>query len=339
VLEEFCQAPLCLELDLDTYEGDWTHVARFRGRSGWVIGARATLQSVTDIYRTVIVAGCDEAENPIPAFQASHLLECTWSNLAPCFEHPPEILDDLLCEEEGQVYGRWQRETNVALQRHLVATDDRIAAIERAARRDTDLRLRQMDDLRRRRRAADSSDDARAIFDAVIADLDAENDRAFEANYLRVRSMRAEADEIEESLWRREDVLIEVEPLCCVQWSARPTNRQTGPPRSGASLMTFIPDRRPFRDRVSGSEVTAAAPLSEPMASPQPLANLPQSRSPHKLEVERAAVAKELSKIADDRARFMIGSAPYQRRQRDHDRLILRIANLDGLIAMVKAGA
>lgn len=220
MLEEFCQAPLCLELDLDTYEGDWTHVARFRGRSGWVIGARATLQSVTDIYRTVIVAGCDEAENPIPAFQAAHLLECTWSNLAPCFEHPPEILDDLLCEEEGQVYGRWQRETNVALQRHLVATDDRIAAIERAARRDTDLRLRQMDDLRRRRRAADSSDDARAIFDAVLADLDAENDRAFEANHIRVRRVRAESEEIEESLWRREDVLIEVEPFCLIEWRA-----------------------------------------------------------------------------------------------------------------------
>src|SRR3546814_12531835 len=43
VLEEFRQAPLCLEIDLDTYEDDWRHVARFRGRSGWLIAARAKI--------------------------------------------------------------------------------------------------------------------------------------------------------------------------------------------------------------------------------------------------------------------------------------------------------
>jgi len=31
MLEEFRQAPLCMDLDLDTYEGDWSHVARFYG--------------------------------------------------------------------------------------------------------------------------------------------------------------------------------------------------------------------------------------------------------------------------------------------------------------------
>ena len=74
MLEEFRQAPLCMELDLDTYEGHWSHVARFRGRSGWLIGANATLESATEIYRTTIVAACDEQEQPIPAFQAAHLL-------------------------------------------------------------------------------------------------------------------------------------------------------------------------------------------------------------------------------------------------------------------------
>src|SRR5690606_7094053 len=78
VREEFCQAPLCLKIDLDTYENDWRHVARFRGRSGWLIAARATLQSETDIFRTIVAAACDEWENRIPSFQAAHLLECVW---------------------------------------------------------------------------------------------------------------------------------------------------------------------------------------------------------------------------------------------------------------------
>lgn len=221
MLEEFRQAPLCMELDLDTYEGHWSHVARFRGQSGWLIGANATLESATEIYRTTIVAACDEQDEPIPAFQAAHLLECSWSDLRPCAEHPPELLDDLLCEEEGQVYARWQRETNSALRRHLNETEDRVAVVEAEARVSTNRLLRQIDDLRRRRRFPGLTAEARSIFDTLIADLDAENDRLFEASRGKVAQIRADAEQLEEQLWRQEDVLIEVEPFCLVAWRAR----------------------------------------------------------------------------------------------------------------------
>ncbi len=224
MLEEFRQAPLCLEIDLDTYEDDWRHVARFRGRSGWLIAARATLQSETEVFRTVVAAACDEWENPIPSFQAMHLLECVWMKVHPCFDEPPAILQDLLCEEEGQVYARWQRETNAALQQHLIDSEAKIAAVDRAARLASDSRLRQIADLRRRRRFLGLTDEAKSIFDSIIVDLEAENDRAFQAAREEVGELRRAAEQAEEALWGREDVLIEVQPPCILFWSApKPT--------------------------------------------------------------------------------------------------------------------
>ena len=227
------------------------------------MGARATLESATDIFRTIIVAGCDEWDNPIPSFQAAHLLECTWSDLGPCYEQPPEVLDDLLCEEEGQVYARWQRETNTALQRHLITTEDRIGALERTARRETDRRLRQMDDLRRRRRFVGLTDETRSLFDMLIAELDAENDHAFEKARTQVARIRAEAEKLEESLWRREDVLIEVQPFCIVAWRASPASaawsREPTPVTRASTEMVRCRLRQRLPARIRQLEQTAEA--------------------------------------------------------------------------------
>lgn len=247
MLEEFRQAPLCMELDLDTYEGHWAHVARFRGENGWLLGAQATLESATEIYRTVIVAACDEWENPIPAFQAANLLKCSWSGLGPCFEHPPELLDELLCEEEGQVYARWQRETNAALQRHLIATDERVAAVEGRARMATDRLMRQINDLRRRRRFAELTVEARSIFDKLIAELDAQTDAIFEDSRADVAQIRSNATRLEEALWRREDVIIEVEPTFVVRWhgvgAIRPRNPLTPEHGAGGASLRCVQGR------------------------------------------------------------------------------------------------
>lgn len=232
MIEEFRQAPLRLELDLDSYEGPWTHVARFRGRSGWLIGAEATLESSTDIFRASIVAACDECDNPIPSFQAQHLMECLWTTLEPCDELPPEVLDDLLCEEEGRVYSRWQRETNDALRQHLILTDEKIAAAEAAVRLANNRIMRQISDLRRRRRMLDLSPDDRSILDALIADLEADNDRQFEHGRQLVAELRAALEIDEEQFWQREDVVIEVAPVCVVAWHARATKAHWQPARS-----------------------------------------------------------------------------------------------------------
>lgn len=217
---EFGQAPLCLELDLDSYEGSWTHIAAFRGRSGWLMAARATIQSERDLMRRVLLVGCDEYETPIPAWRAEHLTACDWSNLHDCRELPPDLLDDLLCEEEGAFFAMWQRETNAELvalhdqaQHDLAAVDARLSAIQRQA--DAEIL-----DLQRRRRHPDASPDHRAALRHLIARIEFESDAAVVDATARRAALRREIDAAEEALWDRSDVLIEVEPMWCVQWQA-----------------------------------------------------------------------------------------------------------------------
>lgn len=218
---EFGQSPKCLELDLDSYEESWTHVVAFRGQSGWLLVARATIQSEHDLLRGKLIAACDDYEIPIPTWRATHLTQCRWDRLDHCYEEPPEILDDLLCEEEGAFYARWQREMNTGLATLYDRAQRNIEALEAKATartREVDL---QIADLRRRRRMAEGSDEARAMFTEIIAELEAEHDQAITQLARQRAALRREADATEETLWQRTDVLIEVEPLCLVRWRAK----------------------------------------------------------------------------------------------------------------------
>lgn len=218
---EFGQSPKSLELDLDSYEESWTHIAAFRGQSGWMLVARATIQSEHDLLRGKLIAACDDHETPIPAWRATHLTQCRWDRLDHCYEEPPEILDDLLCEEEGAFYARWQREMNTGLAALYDRAQRNIEALEAKAT----ARAREVDqqiaDLRRRRRMTEASDDARAMFAEIIAELEAEHDEAIAQLARQRAALRREADATEEALWQRTDVLIEVEPLCLVRWRAK----------------------------------------------------------------------------------------------------------------------
>ena len=225
MLPEFGQSPKCLDLDLDSYEESWTHVAAFRGQSGWLRVARATIQSEHDLLRATLVAACDENETPIPTWRAIHLTQCRWDRLDHCYEEPPEILDDLLCEEEGAFYARWQREMNTGLATLYDRAQRNIETLEaRATARTREVDL-QIADLRRRRRMAGATDEARAMFTEIIAELEAEHDQATAQLARHRAALRRQADETEEALWRRIDVLIEVEPVCLVRWRARSNHR------------------------------------------------------------------------------------------------------------------
>ena len=221
MLGEFGQVPLCLILDLDSYEESWTHVARFRGCSGWLQVARATIQSEDDLMCARIVTACDEHDNPYPGWQAEHLLECDWSNLRPCFDEVPTVLDDLLCEEEGALYARWQRETNA----DIAALDDagqrQATGLEVQAKQAVRRFDRHIADLRRRRRMPEVSIEQRETLDAAIADLEGYSDLTLARMADERAALRREIDAREEALWRRSDVLIETEVLYCIAWSAR----------------------------------------------------------------------------------------------------------------------
>jgi hypothetical protein len=112
---EIGQAPISLALDFSSYEGDWKHVSAFYGQSGWLLAAQATIQSEHDLLTSALIVACDDRDNVIPSWRALHLTQCSWSELDYCYEEPPQELDDLLCEEEGAFYARWQRATNTEL--------------------------------------------------------------------------------------------------------------------------------------------------------------------------------------------------------------------------------
>ncbi|GGA62320.1 GcrA family cell cycle regulator [Sphingomonas psychrolutea] len=240
---EFGQSPLSLELNLDSYDESWTNIAAFRGQSGWLLVARATIQSEHDLLRGKLIAACDDYETPIPAWRATHLTQCRWDRLDHCYEDPPEILDDLLCEEEGAFYARWQREMNTGLAALYDRGQRNIEALEARAIARTRVIDLQIADLRRRRRMADASDEARAMFTEIIAELEAEHDHAIAQLARQRAALRREADATEETLWQRTDVLIEVEPLCLVRWHAKSNHSAAhllDPEQSGSGGISLL---------------------------------------------------------------------------------------------------
>lgn len=218
MIPEIGQVPISLELDFSSYEGDWKHVAAFRGQRGWLLAAQATIQSERDILSRTLIVACDDRDNVIPSWRALHLTQCSWSSLDYCYEEPPQILDDMLCEEEGAFYARWQRSTNAELGAFYEQSQREIEALDRTVKLKSRRLEHQIGVLRQRRRRPDTSIEAQIALNAVIADLEAENDNLL-ARYVDQRSaLRRRAEAQEELLWRRTDVLIEVEPLYMVRW-------------------------------------------------------------------------------------------------------------------------
>ena len=62
MLDGFGQAPVCLELDLDSYEGPWAHVERFRGRSGWLVVAEARVSTAGAEWTSLPAAAAPSSE-------------------------------------------------------------------------------------------------------------------------------------------------------------------------------------------------------------------------------------------------------------------------------------
>jgi hypothetical protein len=217
MFREFGLVPISLALDFSSYEDDWKHVAVYRGQSGWLLMASATIQSAHDILHANLIVACDAQENAIPSWRAVHLTQCQWSDLDHCHDEPPAMLDELLCEEEGALYARWQREANGELAALHEQSQRGLDALEAKAAIKARQLDRQIRDLRRRRRMTDN-EAARAAFTSVIADMEAESDADAEWLIDRRITLRRRADAAEEALWQKTDVLIEVETLRLIHW-------------------------------------------------------------------------------------------------------------------------
>lgn len=218
-------APICIDLDFDTYEGPWQHVHRFRNQSGWMMIAECTIQSEHDMLTQRLTVACEECGEPVPSFQARHLTECDWSNPITCYDELPEILDDLLCEEEGALIVRWHREKNAALAHAFDDQEARIETLEAKVKMAIRLNERRAAELRQRRRHPLATQEMRNAMAEIIRQLDEENDALIMEMAETRRVIRDEAERLEERLWARNDLLVETNVLQIIRWRDKDLGR------------------------------------------------------------------------------------------------------------------
>lgn len=241
MLTEFGVLPICMELDFDSFDGPPHWVARLRRTSGWLLVAEATIQSEHDILTERLVVACDELENPIPSFKAANLLNCEWLNPTCCDELPPDLLEDLICEEEGALISRWHREKNSALAEAFETSEKRIAELEGRVQFTIARNEARIAELRQRRRHFDATPAMRQAMAEVIRELDAENDELLAEMATTRAAIRSQSSAFEETLWARDDLLFEVTPLHLVRWRARTKAYSDAPARSKQYATLWIP--------------------------------------------------------------------------------------------------
>lgn len=219
MLDGFGQAPVCVEFDLDSYDGPWTHVERFRGRSGWLVVAEAQVGTADADWNTTLVAACDDYGEPVPHFMAPNLLACACSHPKPCREYPPNVLDDLLDDAAHELRLGWLRENNASLLNLSRACGERIASLEVATRAAVDDADRRIADLRRRRRLPGVSLHAIGIFNDTITAIEVDREAALHRLVEQRAQVRRAVEEQELALLQRSSVRVTWEPLYYVSWA------------------------------------------------------------------------------------------------------------------------
>lgn len=218
MLDGFGCLPVRLNLDFDSYEGPWTHVYRFRNRSGWLVVAEAHLTSGAMAWDTTVVAACDDCGEAVPGFMAPSLLACACSLPEPCEDPPPEELEELLREQCEPLASRWLRQTNRELAVFHDRNARRIEAMEGRTHAFVAAGERQIAELRRRRRMGDADDQARETIDRVIQEIEADHDAALDRLAARRAELRKETEARERALLTSINVRVALDPLYYVNW-------------------------------------------------------------------------------------------------------------------------
>lgn len=219
MLDDFGCYPVCIEIDFDSYGGPWTHVSRFRRRSGWLLVARASiLVKQQEVGSYPVVVGVDEYDEAIPAFMASNILACACSHPQLCHERPPDELEGQLEEQRAAVRNMWLRDTysefaalDEQANHDLEELDGSVAAKVKTADA-------QIADIRRRRRMLDIHDPARAVFDSVVAEIESYQQSMLEWSATRREEIRAHYEAKQKEMSRQIRPYVDIETLYVVNW-------------------------------------------------------------------------------------------------------------------------
>jgi hypothetical protein len=221
MLDGFGLVPVCVDLNLDSYDGPSTHVMRFRGREGWLAVAELQIEGRRKRWTVPFAVGCDEYFHPIPNFMVPNLLACACSYPSPCVDIPPYELNLLLEEAEEQVLRRWLRNQSAELRDFHEQGAQQLAALEGQ----TDRRMRaiaqQIRQLQRDRRMAKYDLELREELDAAILRLEVEQDASMSALRAERLRLRTALEDQEDALLDALDVSTRIAKLYEVQWRGR----------------------------------------------------------------------------------------------------------------------
>jgi hypothetical protein len=223
MLHGFGLYPASLQIDIDSYESDWRHVARFRNRCGWLAVAEAEIWTGNDLCATLpVIVGCDENEEEIPAFIAANLLACATSYPEPCYEFVPPILDHLLEVEKAEVRKRWLRENVAAIAAIHEEAEEALHDIESRVAAQTRRSEKAIAQLRRQRRFLLDEDPERAVLADAIAREEAWQDQLIEWLSEQRARLRAHYDALERTASKGLRPRIEIDLLYVVNWRHTP---------------------------------------------------------------------------------------------------------------------
>jgi hypothetical protein len=223
MLDGFGLYPVSLQVDIDSYDGDWRHVARFRNRTGWLAVAEAEVWSGHDLCATLpIVAGCDENEEEIPSFIAANLLACASSYPEPCLEVVPEVLDELLETARADVRKRWLRENIATIAAIHEEAEEALHDLESKVAVQSRKSEKAIAQLRRQRRFLQDEDPQRAALAEAIAREEAWQDHLVEWLTEQRERLRAHYDALERKASKGLRPRIVIDLLYVVNWRHTP---------------------------------------------------------------------------------------------------------------------
>ena len=222
MLHGFGLYPVSLQIDIDSYDGDWRHVARFRNRSGWLAVAEAEIWTGNELCATLpIIVGCDEHEDEIPAFIAANLLGCATSYPEPCYEFAPPALDELLDGQKAEVRKRWLRENVAAIAAIHEHAEQALLEVETKVAIQTRKSDKAIARLRRQLRFLPLDDPSRALLAEAIAEEEEWQDRIIDWLGQRREELRRHYDALERKASKGLRPKIEVETLYLINWHHR----------------------------------------------------------------------------------------------------------------------
>lgn len=223
MLNGFGVYPVSLQIDIESYEGDWRHVARFRNRGGWLAVAEAEIWTGNDLCaRLPVIVGCDENEEEIPAFIAANLLGCATSFPEPCYEFAPPLLDDLLDEEKAEVRKRWLRENVAAIAAIHEEAEHALLDVETKVALQTRQSDKAIARLRRQRRFLELDDPRRTILADAIAEEEEWQARTIDWLAIRRHQLRQHFDALERKASKGQRPRLAVEVLYLINWRHQP---------------------------------------------------------------------------------------------------------------------